>query len=309
MAETTNADLVTNGGRISELLAPDFHRNVYDPTDLRALMPFKMWGGVGSATMATPTVSSPGAASAASSETSGGFTSVALSTGEFSLTPSLYSLVIEPTDLLAWTDGGINVDLILDYLVEALGLTFTDLLAAAFANLSNSEGSTTGTMKVDYIYDAQFQLSLSNVPVSPERPITCVLHPKQMNELVSDLRNESGANQFQQATADMLGAKSPGFQGRWNNINFIRCDSVTSSGGARRGGMIGFGSHCHTLAPWQRILQNFMINPQDVIIQTPEMFIERVRDGANSKTDFMVKFYPAVAEAEDARGVLLQSVA
>ena len=48
---------------------------------------------------------------------------------------------------------------------------------------------------------------------------------------------------------------------------------------------------------------NPMVNPADILIGTEEMFVERVRDGANALTSLLANSYPGTAEQEDLRGV------
>ena len=245
----------------------------------------------------------PGAAAAASSETAGGHSNSAYTTSRYQLAVARYVRNYEATDLMAITGGPINFMSIVANLVAGVSLTYTDLICALFPSLSNSVGTTTVNLDVDDIYDAMFQLNTSLVPIAPGLPWQTVLHQQQRNDFVSSLRSEAGALQYQAATADMIAAKGPGFNGTWNGVEFWQSDSVNAvaTSADRNGAMFGYGCFEWTYGPVANILAR--INPGDVILATDELFVERERDHVNGMTAPHLNLYPAVVEREDARGV------
>jgi hypothetical protein len=299
--EVSNASFVTNGGRVAHILAPLVFEQLWDPADLRALMTFVPYDVVGSATVRATLDAVPGALSAASSETSGGGSNSAYTTGKFDLTVARYLRIYQPTDLFGISGGPIDAVHVARRLSIGAGLTITDLLCAMFANIANSVGTSGVNLSVDNLYSAQFQLNSSLA----SGPYACVLHPVQMNDFRSSLRAEPGAIQFVPATADMLATKGPGFQGSWNGIEFYQSDSVATANASadRDGCMFAAGAFAYTLAPVMSRLGPAHIDPDDIIVDVGELMVERSRDAANGMTSFIANMYPATAEKEDLRAV------
>lgn len=304
--EITYADLVSNGGALSEYLSAEVHQVLYDPTGLRALCTYRPYDPMGaSATMSVTKVPAPGAAAAASSETVGGGSNSAYTTAEMQLTIARYLKLLQNTDLQNLVAGSpIDVPRLLNWLSQAVELTYTDLIAAAFPNFANVVGTAGDQMDTDTIFDGMFQLNLSNVMPGST---AAVLHNRQINQFTTSLRGETGAMQWVGATADMIAQKGPGYVGRWAGIDFWQSDSVTTVSSNHIGAMMDMGALAWTIGPVGSIVRN--INPSEVVIATPEMFIERVRDAANGMSSYILNFYPAVAEQEDLRGVRLRSIA
>ena len=292
------SDLTTNGGLVASVLSDLVLAQLYDPTDLTALMTRIPWSPSGSKTMDVTQDSIP-QPFVTRTETGAGITDATYTTSEFSLAPSLYALQYSITDLVPVAGGPIDVERVAANLVAGVGLTMTDLLCALFGSLSNSVGTTTVDLTVSDIFDAVYQLNSSNVSGN----YAAVLYPQQFNDFQNSLRAEAGAVQFAPASEQMLAAKGPGFKGSWLNIDFYQSDSVgTANGGAdSAGAMFGAGAFAYTLAD-PRVIQGHI--PSDSVLMANEvMLLEMSRDSANFKTALVGQIYPAVVEAEDARGV------
>lgn len=304
--EIVLSDLVTNGGALSEYLAAETHQVLYDPTGLRALCAYKPYDPMGaSATMSTTKLPAPGAAAAASSEISGGFSNSAYTTSEFQLTVARYGRLIQNTDLMNLVSGArVNVDTLLANLTEAFELTYTDLIAALFPNLANVVGTAGDQMDSDTIFDGMFQLNLSNVMPGTT---AAVLHNRQINQLKTSLRGETGAMQWQDPTAQMLSQNGPGFVGRWAGVDFWQSDSVTTVSSNHIGAMFDRNCFAWTVGPVGNVVRH--INAGDIVLATPEWFVERIRNAPDGMNSYLLNFYPAAAEAEDLRGVRLRSIA
>jgi len=301
--EVTHALLQTNGGQVASVLTDMVWQQLFDPTDLRqALVFYDMDGVTGSDTANVTKDAVPGAAAAASSETSGGQSNAAYTTANFGLTWARYVRQYQATDLLMINGGPIGMQRIVDKLNQSIGLTLTDMVCALFPSLANDVGPGSGNpLLVDSLYSAQFQLNSQSVP----GPYYTVLYPQQFNHFQASLRGEPGAVQFIPATADRLRLTGPGVKGDWNGATIIQSDSVTSvNGGAdSSGAMFGYGCFAYTLRAWRRIMSSLMINPQDILADFGVGFVERNRDATNGMTTPILNLYPAVGEQEDLRGV------
>lgn len=297
--EVTFADLVSNGGRLQKYLSPLVHATLYDPTGVRALMTQYGAENPGAATLNVAKVTRGLAMSAASTETSGGFSNAAVTTGNFDLTIARYGLKVQATDLYQVTSTGtaLNVPYLLGMLQESLDLTLTDLMTAAFANLANNVGTSGADMTFDDFMDGKYFLNLQNNGAQ----LAAVLHPQQINDLEESLVGLGGAVQFRQ-DVQRLFPVGPGFKGNLVGVDVYQSDScaLANTNADRRGAMFAAGCYAYRLG---MVDMGLMVNPFDIVVATPELFIERIRDGANAMTTFQVNSYPAIAEAEDLRGV------
>ena len=125
-----------------------------------------------------------------------------------------------------------------------------------------------------------------------------------MNEFVESLRATGGFAQWQAATAEIAALKGPGFQGTWNGVEVWQSDSVTTNAGAVRCAMFGRGCFAYQLGPIGNLVGR-TIPAANVVINTPELIVELDRDAANNMSTYYAKFYAAVTEVEDLRGVLI----
>ena len=298
--EVLYSDLVTNGGAVAEVLSAMVVEQLYDPTDLRSVCQRIDYNTFGSTQMAITKDAIPGAFSGPTGEAASGSNS-AYTTGEFTLSVAKYVRAYELSDLVGISGSPIDLDRIVRNLTAGVSLTMTDLICDAFGNLGTSSGTSGVNLSVDDIYDAQFKLNIA----ANSGPYTCVLAPIQMNDFRSSLRSESGAIQFEAASADMLATKGPGFQGTWNGIQFYQSDSVATNGGNREGAMFADGCFAYTMAPFS-LLQGHV--PQsNILVDAGELLVELVRDGYGGQTAAVAHMYPAVAEREDGRGVLIST--
>jgi len=303
--EITTTLLGSNGGLVAEVLSDLVMDQLYDATDLRGLATFVPWVSRGSKTLSITKDAVPGAYTTATSEIDGSnIANSAYTTSKFTLAPTRRGRRYQITDLMGVAGGPINIGRIASKLTAGVSLTFTDDLTALFTGLSSSVGPGTGVaLTVDDLYAAQFALNLANAP----GPYAAVLYNKQMNDFRDDLRNEPGAQQFQDATAEMLATRGPGFQGTWNGINFWQSDSVPTTGGGAdsAGAMFAPGCWAYTMADPRAFLGHI---PQDVIVMINDMFLlELIRDAGNGMSSLMGQIFLATSEAEDARGVQIVS--
>lgn len=297
-SEVSYAAQVSAGSYLSTVVSGELHENLYDPTALRSLMVRLPWGAQGSAITRTATYQPGAVGTDASSEISGGFSNTLPSTSYFNCTVALVGLQFAPTDLFHIVGGSIDVAYLISKLVESFELKMTDLFCALFSSVSGSVSPGSGVdLSDDTIFDAMYALNLGLNPAS----VACVLYQEQVNNLVEALRGATGAMEFRTEVQSMLGYKGQGWRGRFLDVDFWQSDSVpTANAGADScGSMFSNGAFGYQLADVGQMEP--MINQADVLFGTAEMFVERVRDGANSLTKLMHKFYPGVVEIEDAR--------
>lgn len=297
--EISYAAYLSTGGRVTRVLSQLLHTQLYDPTGLRALMEFKPHDALGSDTMNVTKVTRGAVMAAASSEISGGFSNTLPTTANYDLVVARYGLKIQPTDLFQFTGGALDVNYMIGILIESLDLTLTDLLCALFANIAGNVGTTTVDLSVDDFFDGIYALNLALNP----KAVAAVLHQQQVNDLVESIRGENGPMQWRTDAQELLGMPGVGFVGQFAGVPVYQSDScpLANASADRRGCMFSMGAFAYTLANVAKMDQ--MVNPADVVVGTPEMFVERVRDGANGMTSFYANSYPGTAEQEDLRAV------
>jgi hypothetical protein len=303
--EVTYASLESTGGRVGAVLSALVLEQLYDPTDLREILQFIPWDQMGSDTLDVTLAASPGAFAAASSETSSGFANSAYTTSKFQLVPARYGRMYQVTDLVGVTGGPVDLDRVVQTLIDGVALTMTDLTVALFPSFTDQVGSTGVDLDTDNIYDAQFALAINNASASGG--INCVLHPEQMNNFITSLRGETGAQQYVPATAEVLSLKGPGIQGTWNGITFWTSDSVNTvnAGADYAGAMMMDNAIAYTLGDVKR-LQGY-IPAQNILVDAGMLLVELSRDPANGMSTAIANLYPAVSIREDDRGVEIVS--
>jgi len=305
--EISWSNLETDAG-LAAYLSGEVHTNLYDPTDLRRVMrrvPFR--AGAGSETAKTTKVTRGQVFAAASTELSGGASNQSIGSGNFQRTHARRTMKWQVSDLwrIVAPDGSINLDLLASIIAEGAGLTCTDLLCTAFTSVSGVGGSAVQQFSVNAAYDAQAALN-NNRAVGP---FTLVLAPHCLNKFVEGLRGEGGVAQFMPATAEMIKAKGPGYKGTWNGYEVWDSDSVPLDGGStyRTNCMISEGAFEFAEAPVPLVADALPANVMRVM--DGNVRIVHAYDADNALTTIHGDYYPAVAEAEDARAVRILALA
>lgn len=302
--EISWANLETDAG-IAHYMTGELHATLYDPTDLRATaVREEFMPGRGSETSKTTKYSRAQSFAAASSEISGGASNSNISTGNFQLNPSRRVMQWQITELwqLIAPTGSIDLDLLVGIMVEASGLTFTDLISTAFASLSVTAGSTTEQMSIDYMWDAQWTLNTARA----RPPFHMVLSPHGFNKWQSSLLNAGGVLQFIAATEEMIQAKGPGYKGQYGQIFVWDSDSVTLDGGStyRRSAM--YDTRCFRYTEMPNV-QPLARNASVVLNGLVRVVLEH--SGANGYTMVYGDYQPGLVETEDSRGVQIRHLA
>lgn len=304
--EISNATLVTNGGRISAYVGVQLHENLFDPgTGLRGLLTFMGNAGPGLTSRITGITRGYSAATA-SSEVSGGASNTLLTTTYKDITKARYILKMTPSDGFALTSPGSPVDVarVVGVLTESMDQTIADALCGLSSGVSSNVGTSGANLSVDNFLSAIYTLNLAN---NPGDTLACVLHPIQINDLMESARGEAGAMQFRMDAQDLLTAKGVGARFSFLGVQGYQSSKVASANAAadRQGMMFSAGAFAYDLGAVAPIIAQGMINPADILMESPFMFVERARDAANGLTAMFANFWLGVVEMEDARAVTI----
>lgn len=293
--------------RVSAILHRMFWELNHDPTDLRQITERVPLTTDGAMATKVPqlgrayTLSAPGEQTAPSN--------TAWVDGTFSLTPARYALKFNPTDVaqISSPSGGLLMDQLVANATGAIAQTFTDLHVALYASLStNAVGGGAGVdFRVDDHFSALYALHASNARLYGDGGFKEVLKHHSYNELVNSLRSEIGPIQFRTDVQGLMGAGMPGFRGRFGGVDIYSIDSVAETGGVTKNAMFGRYAFAFGEAPVAKILPNI-----DRGVRSVEGGVAYITTAYNDLTgdwNVVCNYWPAVAEAEDDEGCLIES--
>ncbi len=303
--EISWANLETDAG-LAHILAGEVHTLLYDPTDLRATCRrMEFMPNAGSETVKVTKIDRDQAFASASTEISGGASNSNIGSANYQLTVSRKVMQWQLSEL--WqrvaVAGSIDLRLLAGIIVEASGLTFTDILTALFPSLSVTAGSTTDQMSVDYMFDAQYLLNTARA--TP--PFHMVLSPHGFNKWHASLRNEGGALQFTPEAQGMVTRfGGPGFKGQFGDVLVWDSDSVPLDGGStyRRSAMFDSSCFAYQEAP---VVEPLARNVSVLVNGIVRIVLDH--NAADGYTMLYGDYYPAVSETEDSRGVQIRHLA
>tara|TARA_Y100000401_G_scaffold15815_1_gene10725 strand:- start:460 stop:1389 length:930 start_codon:yes stop_codon:yes gene_type:complete len=304
--EITFTGLSSAGGRVANVLSAMLFEKLHDPTDLRAVMTEVPWNQIGSDTMRVTVDGAPGAFAAATSETAGGGANSAYGSAKFDLQIARYIRRYQMSDLFGVSGGPIDVNAVVQTLADGVGLTMTDILTPLFNALSSSVDSGT-TFTVDGFYNAVYTLNLAGAVSSAEAPYSLVLHPKQMNELRTSIRGEGAGSPIQYVSAELIAARGPGYQGKWQGVDIWQADSISQVDGSSHysAGMFAKDCFAYTMAPVKALTGH--VPASNIILDAGELLIESDRDSVNGLTTALASMFVAVSETQDALGCEIKS--
>jgi hypothetical protein len=144
-------------------------------------------------------------------------------------------------------------------------------------------------------YAAIFRLQLQ----SADGMFTAILHPQQINDLISSLRSETGPGQYLATSQDQVQAKGPGFRGNLFGVDIFASANVptATAGDDYLGMMIAPGAIGVATATAAPILGGATIASQSPIL------VELERDASSGSTIVVGSAFVGVAELDDLRGV------
>ena len=254
--------------------------------------------GSGSTVVQVPVVSW-GANAMASVAENATVSNTALTSTYANVTIARQALRRQISDLAQLTAAGIALDVTLDNIAADMVLAYnkrvTTMIAALSSGFSSSVGSTTVDLTVANFYAAIFGLQLN----SADGMFTAVLHPQQINDLISSLRSETGPGQYLATSQDQVQAKGPGFRGNLFGVDIFASANVpTANSDADYLGMMiapgAIGVATATAAP---IMGSTTIIPQSPIV------VELERDASSGSTIVVGSAFVGVAELDDLRGI------
>ena len=180
----------------------------------------------------------------------------------------------------------------------AFDARFLELVCATFGSFSSSVGTSGVDMSLDDFLDAVFTLELANNPGE----IYAVLHPRQVADLQSSIRNEAAnAIAFNSATHDMLKMLGQGYVGDFLGVQIHKSSYVAASGGNRQGAMFSPGAIAYAIGtPAPMVGGNGEVRPAG----TP-IVVEYQRDASKGLTEIIGTGYAGCGIVEQARGVLI----
>ena len=254
--------------------------------------------GSGSTVVQVPVVSW-GANAMASVAENATVSNTALTTTNANITIARQALRRQISDLAMLTATGIPLDVTLDNIAADMVLAYnkrvTTMIAALSSGFSTAVGSTTVDLTVANFYAAIFGLQLN----SADGMFTAILHPQQINDLISSLRSETGPGQYLATSQDQVQAKGPGFRGNLFGVDIFASANVpTATSGADYLGMMiapgAIGVATATAAP--------VMGGQTLASQSP-IVVELERDASSGSTIVVGSAFVGVAELDDLRGV------
>ena len=264
-----------------------------------SILQLRSMNGSGSTVVQVPVVSWGANAMTAVAENAS-VSNTALTTTNVNVTIARQALRRQISDLAQLTATGIPLDVSVDSLaldlVAAYNKRVTAMLGDLASGFSTSVGSTGVDLTVTNFYAAIFGLQLN----SADGIFTAVLHPVQVNDLISSLRSEVGPGQYLATSQDQVQAKGPGFRGNLFGVDvFSSANGInTANAGADRiGMMIAPGAIAVATATAAPIMGSETIIPQSPIV------VEFERDASNGSTIIVGSAFVGVAEIDDLKGI------
>lgn len=298
---------LTSSARISAVLSQTIAVKLYDTASLiNHPSILKINAAPGSTAVQVPVISW-GADAMASVAENASVSNTGLTTTAATLTLARQALRRQVSDLAQATAQGVPLDVTIDNIatdmVAAWNKRGTAMIGALASGFSNSVGSTGVDLSVTTFYNAIFSLQLT----ANSGQFVAILHNQQINDLMSSIRGEGGAIQYRADAQGVLSTKGVAARFRFLEVDFYQSSRVaTANAGAdRQGAMFSAGAFGYKLGNVDEIINQGMVNPADILIRSPEMFVERSRDAANGLSKMILNFYPGVAEIEDLRAVAI----
>ena len=262
--------------------------------------------GSGSSALQVPIVGLGGTDVMAAVSDGSSVSNTSLTSSAATITIARQALRYDLTDLAKLTNPiaggmGVGIEGLAESLVTAAEMRFTSMIAALSSGVSTSVGSTGVDLSVSTFYSAIFGLQLT----ANEPTFMAILHPQQMNDLMSSLRSEVGPGQYLAASQDQVQAKGPGYRGSLFGVDLFTSTKIpTANAGADYAGMIfskGFCGYADgTPSPVQGA--GGLILPAG----TP-FVIEIERDAPGAISRLVGNYYVGVSEIEDLRAVQIIS--
>ena len=293
---------LSGNARVSAVLHQTILEKLTDKASLvnhPYILNFGNLNGSGSSALQVPVVGLGGYNAMAAVADGSAASNTAITTGAATITIARQALVRQISDLAQLTSNGpmnVTVEALAEDMVGAFNKRVTAMLCGLSSGFSTSVGSTGVNLSVSTFYDAIFSLQLT-----ANDSFMAILHPQQINDLVSSLRSETGPGQYLAATQEQVQAKGPGYRGSLFGVELFGSTLVpTANAGADylgymfSKGAVGYATG--SAAPVR--------GAADVILPagTP-IVVELGRSAEAGLSTIVGSAFVGVAELDDARGV------
>jgi len=293
---------LSGNARVSAVLHQTILEKLTDKASLvnhPYILNFGNLNGSGSSALQVPVVGLGGYNAMAAVADGSAASNTAITTGAATITIARQALVRQISDLAQLTSNGpmnVTVEALAEDMVGAFNKRVTSMLCGLSSGFSTSVGSTGVNLSVSTFYDAIFALQLT-----ANDSFMAILHPQQINDLVSSLRSETGPGQYLAATQEQVQAKGPGYRGSLFGVELFGSTLVpTANAGADylgymfSKGAVGYATG--SAAPVR--------GAADVILPagTP-IVVELGRSAEAGLSTIVGSAFVGVAELDDARGV------
>lgn len=246
MATTTNATLTTDL-RLATAIDFEIHRILKEMFSLESLGIHQVVGSVngrGAATIRVPYADLDGSGSmTATAAEDSTIASTDITDDSEDVAVTRKSVRYDVGDLAKATGVAGNIDptrlasMILQHRRTRINIDF----ATAFAGATADAGTTGTDLTIDDLYDAQFTAREALVP-GINGNYVAVLKPKQINELITSARAETGVLVERGDFQGFAGVKPDNFAGMIGNTALVGLDDVTDDATDFEGALLGAGA-------------------------------------------------------------------
>ena len=299
MAEIKYSTLNTAGLRLDKMIENEVRALLFDAASIRnsgALLFAGDVAGMGSSAISLRYAGLDGQEPMNTQADGTEITSSNLTTATADITVGRIGLRYDLTDLAALTKLGQDIDVfrLAESMAGAFESRFMEMVCALFSSASSSVGTTGVDMSVDDFMDALYLLEIANNPSQ----LFAVLHPRQIADLQSSIRNETAnAIAFNPAHHELMKSLGQGFVGDFMGVQVHKSAYVPSDGTDRSGAMFSAGAIAYALGtPVPLAGPAGEIRPAG----TP-VLVELERDSAFSLTKIVGSAYTGAAIVEQSR--------
>lgn len=234
MANEILFSTLSGNARVSAVLHQTILEKLTDKASLvnhPYIMNFGNLNGSGSSALQVPVVGLGGYNAMAAVADGSAASNTAITSAAATITIARQALVRQISDLAQLTANGpmnVTVEALAEDMVAAFNKRVTAMLCGLSSGFSTSVGSTGVNMSVSTFYDAIFALQLV-----ANDSFMAIMHPQQINDLISSLRSETGPGQYLAATQEQVQAKGPGYRGTLFGVELFGSTLVpTANAGA-----------------------------------------------------------------------------
>ena len=299
MATITYTTLFNDGLRLEKMIENEVRALLFDAASIRtsgALLFAGDVAGMGSDAISVRYAGLDGYEAMNTVGDGSEITSSNLTTATEDITVGRIGLRYDLTDLAALTKLGQDIDVfrLAESMAGAFESRFMEMICALFSSASSSVGSTGVDMSVDDFMDSLYLLEIQNNPSQ----LFAVLHPRQIADLQSSIRNETAnAIAFNPAHHELMKSLGQGFVGDFMGVQVLKSAYVPSDGTDRSGAMFSAGAIGYALGtPVPLAGPAGEIRPAG----TP-VLVELERDSAYSLTKIVGTAYTGAAVIEQSR--------